>query len=102
MNDRELLASFREIQDEGAFEAMVSRHGPMVLRVCRDILADPDAADDAFQATFLLLVRRVAGFHGNSSPRTWLARVSVSPTPPACQLSGIKRCSPAWNASTMR
>lgn len=77
MNDRELLASFREIQDEGAFEAMVSRHGPMVLRVCRDILADPDAADDAFQATFLLLVRRVGAIREPDFLGRWLHGVAT-------------------------
>ena len=41
---------------EMAFEAQVRRHGPMVLRVCRDVLGDPHAVQDAFQATFLVLV----------------------------------------------
>jgi hypothetical protein len=43
---------------ELAFAVLVERHGPMVLRVCRSVLRDPDGAHDAFQATFLVLVRR--------------------------------------------
>ena len=44
---------------ESAFEVLVMRHGPMVFRVCRDLLDDPHDAQDAFQATFLVLARKV-------------------------------------------
>ena len=61
--DRELLerwVSHRDRSGELAFTALVARHGPMVLGVCRRILRDPAEADDAFQATFLVLARRPA------------------------------------------
>ena len=61
ISDRDLLAQFLDREGEArdlAFAALIERHGPMVHRVCRTILRDSNAADDAFQATFLVLVRR--------------------------------------------
>ena len=57
-SDAELLGRFARLRDEGAFAALVGRHGPMVLNACRRVLGDADAAEDAFQATFLVLARR--------------------------------------------
>jgi RNA polymerase sigma factor (sigma-70 family) len=62
--DRQLLERFLSSRDEAAevaFAALMERHGPMVLRVCRGILDDPSDAEDAFQATFLVLVQKKAG-----------------------------------------
>jgi hypothetical protein len=54
--DSELLERFLSERDEAAFTALVERHGPMVLGTCRAVLRDTNAAEDAFQATFLVLV----------------------------------------------
>jgi hypothetical protein len=61
LSDRQLLERFTSSGDgssEAAFEVLVRRHGPMVLRVCRNVLRDWDDAEDAFQATFVILARR--------------------------------------------
>ncbi len=62
--------------DSAALEALVARHGPMVLRVCRRTVRDPDAAEDAFQATFLVLARRAPALHGRGSLAGWLYTVA--------------------------
>ncbi len=57
LSDGQLLARFiadREEAGELAFEALVTRHGPMVMRVCQNILDDPQDVHDAFQAVFLV------------------------------------------------
>ena len=74
--DGELLARFLAARDEAAFEALVRRHGPMVLAVCRAILRDPADADDAFQATFLVLVRRAAAIRDRAAVGGWLYAVA--------------------------
>ena len=61
---------------ELAFTALVERHGPMVFRVCRSVLRDPDEADDAFQATFLVLVRRARSVWVRDSLGPWLHQVA--------------------------
>ena len=61
---------------EVAFAAMVDRHGPMVWRACRAILADPNDADDAFQATFLVMVRRARSLWARESLGPWLLQVA--------------------------
>jgi RNA polymerase sigma factor (sigma-70 family) len=76
LTDRQLLERFRSRQDATAFEAIVARHGPMVLGVCRDVLRNPADADDAFQAAFLVLLRRVGSIRGRDGVGGWLYRVS--------------------------
>ncbi len=61
---------------ESAFEAIVERHGPMVLRVCRTILRDSHAAEDAFQATFLVLARRARTIGRRERLGNWLFGVA--------------------------
>ncbi len=79
LSDRQLLDRFAGRGDpaaEAAFEALVRRHGPMVLRVCQNALIDPNDAQDAFQATFLVLVRRVGAVRGLDSLGGWLYGVA--------------------------
>src|SRR6185312_17099130 len=58
--DGQLLEHFITQRDEVAFAALLKRHGPMVRSVCQRVIGNPHDADDAFQATFLVLVRKAA------------------------------------------
>src|SRR5262249_15783594 len=64
LSELQLLDRFLESRDQAAFEAIVRRHGPMVLGVCRRVLDDPNDVDDAFQATFLILVKKARSIRG--------------------------------------
>src|SRR5436309_8781685 len=75
-SDSQLLQRFVHQCDESAFELLVWRHGPMVLGVCRRVLRDKHAADDAFQATFLALVRKADGIARGGAVGPWLYRVA--------------------------
>ncbi len=72
----ELLDRFVRCRDESAFEALVARHGPMVLGVCRQLLRDPNDVDDAFQATFLVLVRKASTLRRCDLLGNWLYGVA--------------------------
>jgi RNA polymerase sigma factor (sigma-70 family) len=72
----ELLERFVTRRDEAAFEALVARHGPMVLGVCRQLLRDPNDVDDAFQATFLILVRKAGTLRRCDLLGNWLYGVA--------------------------
>src|SRR5436309_12511655 len=76
VSDRELLERYTTAGEEAAFEALVRRHGPMVLGVCRRVLGNPHDADDAFQATFLVLMRRAATLEGRGTVGNWLYMVA--------------------------
>src|SRR5262245_21241927 len=70
--DAELLDRFVRLRDESAFAELVGRHGPMVLGVCRRVLADASAAEDAFQAVFLVLARKAGSLGRPSALAAWL------------------------------
>src|SRR3954471_23095537 len=72
----ERFATGRGEAAELAFAVLVERHGPMDLRVCRAVLADPHDAQDAFQATFLVLVRKARALWVRDSLGPWLHQVA--------------------------
>src|SRR5689334_3272346 len=79
MSDAELLERFVSRRDEAAeaaFEELVIRHGPMVLRVCRGVLHDAHDAEDAFQTVFLVLACRAGSIRRGGSVASWLFGVA--------------------------
>jgi RNA polymerase sigma factor (sigma-70 family) len=91
LTDRQLLELFKDRDPEAAelaFAVLVERHGPMVFRACRSILRDRHAAEDAFQATFLILSRKAGSLWFRDSLGPWLYRV-------ACRVSWCGRSAAA-------
>jgi RNA polymerase sigma factor (sigma-70 family) len=79
-SDAELLARFLATRDpaaEAAFAALVCRHGPMVLKVCRQLLGDEHIVEDAFQATFLVLARKARSLRHPEALGRWLYGAAV-------------------------
>src|SRR5262245_28258587 len=89
--DAELLGRYVERQDPAAFEALLVRHGPMVLGVCRRVLASAADAEDAFQATFLVLVRKAASVVPRGMVGNWLYGVAYRTATSAKAMNARRR-----------
>src|SRR5262245_50618548 len=76
LKDEALLKSFVLHRDDAAFETLVRRHGPMVMGVCRRVLRDRHHAEDAFQATFMVLIRKAASLARRERLVKWLYGVA--------------------------
>jgi RNA polymerase sigma factor (sigma-70 family) len=76
LEDGQLLARYASDRDEAAFEALIERHGPMVLTICRAVLKNEHDSEDAFQATFLVLARKAGSIRGADALGGWLHRVA--------------------------
>ena len=76
LSEWQLLESYATQRDERALEALVARHGPMVLGVCRRVLHNDQAAEDAFQATFLVLIRKARALDHDKPLGNWLYTVA--------------------------
>jgi RNA polymerase sigma factor (sigma-70 family) len=76
LGDRQLLDRYLTRRDEAAFEALVNLHGPMVLGLCRRTLRDPRDIEDAFQATFLIFVRKASSIRDRGLLSNWLYGVA--------------------------
>jgi RNA polymerase sigma factor (sigma-70 family) len=74
--DQDLLQRFHARQDHAAFQSLLRRHGPMVLDVCRGVLGDGPDAEDAFQATFLILAQKAGSIRKGPSLGSWLHGVA--------------------------
>jgi RNA polymerase sigma factor (sigma-70 family) len=77
--DSQLIAQFVTGQEgkEAAFRVLIHRHGPMVLGVCRRVLADDHAAEDAFQTTFMVFIEKAAGLRDAHHLTNWLYGVAL-------------------------
>jgi DNA-directed RNA polymerase specialized sigma24 family protein len=91
LDDGELLKRFVVERDDAAFTVLVHRHGPMVLGVCQRALGDVHAAEDAFQAAFLVLVRRAASLSRRKPLGGWLYGVAQRVAANALKRAAIRR-----------
>jgi RNA polymerase sigma-70 factor (ECF subfamily) len=89
--DAQLVESFVARRDEAAFEALLRRHGPMVMAVCRRVLRHAQDAEDAFQATFLVLARKAGSLRSRDLLGNWLYGVAQRTAMKARALSAKRR-----------
>src|SRR5262249_39609757 len=100
LSDGQLLARFIDQHDEVAFAALVQRHGPMVLGTCRRVLGNAHDADDAFQATFPILVHKAASLASREQVGSWLYGVAFR-TALAARAAGKRRGAREMQVSEM-
>jgi RNA polymerase sigma factor (sigma-70 family) len=91
LSDDQLLARFVGTHDQRAFASLVKRHGPMVLGVCRRVLRHAQDAEDAFQATFLILARKAASAVPRGAVGNWLYGVAYRTALEARSMSARRR-----------
>jgi DNA-directed RNA polymerase specialized sigma24 family protein len=91
LTDAQLLDLFVARRDEVAFTALVERHGPMVQRACHEVLRDYHEAQDAFQATFLVLARYARSIRRRASLASWLYGVALRVAASARSTSARRR-----------
>ena len=110
-SDGQLLEAFLTRREEAAFTALLRRHGPMVMGVCRRVLRNSHDAEDAFQATFLVLARKAATVKPRDMVGNWLYGVacrtamkaramSVKRRAKESQAKGATRAEPSGNGSS--
>jgi RNA polymerase sigma factor (sigma-70 family) len=92
--DAQLLERFLQCRDELAFEMLVWRHGSMVLNVCRRVLRDSHEAQDAFQATFLIFVRKLRSIGKREAVGSWLYKVAYRVALRAKERTAARRLEP--------
>jgi RNA polymerase sigma factor (sigma-70 family) len=100
--DGQLLESFITRRDESAFEALVRRHGPMVWGVCRRLLHNDADAEDAFQAAFLVLVKKAASITDRAAVGNWLYGVARNAALKARAMNSRRRTKETQWAETSR
>ena len=91
LSDGELLERFAGRRDQAAFAALVQRHGPMVMGVCRRLLRDRHEAEDAWQATFLILVRKAGAIARRELLAGWLYGVAYRTARQARRVAARRR-----------